>query len=98
MLQGLPDYALASAGGTVTGHSRLMPPNGAGWTKLWSWLRGKAYLLLQAVHPHANQVENAASCSSDWASKTRLVLINNAIIAVRPLLQAVQHAIPNAIC
>ncbi len=84
MLQGLPDYALASAGGTVTGHSRLMPPNRAGWTKLWSWLRGKAYLLLQAVHPHANQVENAASCSSDWASKTRLVLINNAIIAVRP--------------
>ena len=65
LLQGLPDYALASAGGTVTGHSRLMPPSWAGWTKLWSWLRGKVYMLQQAVHPRANQVESAASCCSD---------------------------------
>ena len=56
-LQGLPDYALASAGGRVVGHSLLAAEGRPRWaTALQRATRLVPGGLLPFVHPHADEV------------------------------------------
>ena len=62
-LQGQPDYALASAGGQVVGHSLLAAEGRPRWATV---VQRAARLvpggLLPFVHPHADEVGTALCC------------------------------------
>jgi hypothetical protein len=63
VLQGQPDYALASAGGRVVGHSLLAAEGRPRWATV---VQRAARLvpggLLPFVHPHADEVGSALCC------------------------------------
>lgn len=72
--QGRPDFALASAGGKVVGHSLLAAEGRARWASaLQRAMRLVPGGLISFVHPHADEVEEYCQFNEDTRIAFELV-------------------------
>lgn len=78
LVQGMPDFALHSAGSSVIGHSALVPGTLQGWQSLSYRLHGLFPGFSAPKHPDANKVIQQATENEQMLSLKMAALLYDA--------------------